>query len=133
LLKKDKRYIFVIVIVVLTIATSFFAYRYFTTVQKLNALTSGSLTLNKQDIAKLVAKVNKLIILPTDEVPTLATITNVEALAKEQPFYKNAHDGDRLLVYTKAQKAIIFDPNRNVLVNVGPVYVSDSASSTINK
>ena len=84
----------------------------------------------KKEITQLVNSLKKLVVLPEDETPTVATITDAEAMAKEQPFYADAHNGDKLLVYTQARKAFIFDPNRNILVNVGPIYMDDKTQSS---
>ena len=51
----------------------------------------------------LIATVGKLISLPTDEKPTIATVTDIEKV-KDQPFFKSAKNGDKVLIYTKAQK-----------------------------
>jgi hypothetical protein len=61
-------------------------------------------------------------ILPGGETPTVGTITNASALSKTQPFFKDALDGDKVLVYAQAQKAILYSPSRDILVNVGPIF-----------
>lgn len=86
----------------------------------------------KKEVQALVDKVKKLVVLPENEDPTIATITDAPALAKEQPFYKDAHNGDKLMVYMQAKKAFIYDPNRNILVNVGPIYMENSAQQVQN-
>ena len=78
----------------------------------------------------LVAKVGKLLILPTGEEPVVATITDAAALIKDQVFYKGAKNGDVVLVYQKAAKAIVYSPDRNVIVNVGPVFLQDQQAQT---
>lgn len=78
-------------------------------------------------IADTVAQVGKLIILPRNEQPVLATITDASALIKEQPFYSGSKNGDVVLVYQKALKAIVYSPERNIIVNVGPVSIQSPA------
>jgi hypothetical protein len=77
---------------------------------------------------ELLVKVGKLIILP-DEKPNFATVLDAKKLIAEQSFYAGSENGDQLLIYPKAQKAIIYSPSRNILVNVGPVYF-DNATAT---
>ncbi len=74
----------------------------------------------------LVKQVSKLIDLPSDETPTVATILDKEKL-KDQPFFNNAKNGDKILIYTKAKKAIIFRPSENKLINVGPIAIDQKA------
>src|SRR5687767_785586 len=71
---------------------------------------------------KLVSDVGKLIELPSDEKPTIATVSDVEKV-KEQAFFKNAKNGDKVLIYTNAKKAILYRPSENRIVEVGAVNI----------
>jgi hypothetical protein len=77
----------------------------------------------------LIADVGKLIALPTDEKPTVATITDVDKL-KDQPFFKNAKNGDKVLIYTTANKAILYRPSENRIIEVGSVNIGSQAEVT---
>ncbi|GMQ95340.1 MAG: hypothetical protein BMS9Abin13_453 [Patescibacteria group bacterium] len=77
----------------------------------------------QKEIREIVKQVSKLIILPEGS-PDLATIQDATALAAQQPFFKDAENGDKILIYK--DKAIIFSPTKNMLVNVGPVYAEES-------
>ena len=66
------------------------------------------------DIAYEVAK---LIELPAGETPSLATVTGVETL-RNQEFYRNAQDGDKVLIYQKAHMAYLYRPSTGKLINV---------------
>lgn len=83
-----------------------------------------SQTENQAEADALVSQVGKLITLPADEKPTVATITNIDQL-KDQPFFRNAKNGDRILVYQNANKAIIFRPSENRIIDVGTVNVTN--------
>lgn len=76
-------------------------------------------------IKDLISKVGKLVMLPTNEEPVIATINDASALTKEQVFYKGSINGDVVLVYQKAAKAIVYSPSRDIIVNVGPVVLQD--------
>jgi len=69
---------------------------------------------------KLVIEIGRLLVLPTDEQPTVATVTDLEAL-KGQPFFLNAKIGYKVLIYTKAKKAILYDPQARKIVEVAPI------------
>ena len=81
--------------------------------------------MQQAQIKELIAKVGKLILLPTGEEPVIATINDASTLIKEQPFYKGAVNGDVVIVYQKAAKAIVYSPSRNLIVNVGPIVLPD--------
>src|SRR3990170_2816002 len=60
-----------------------------------------------------------------------ATITSVY-LSKldDQPFFAKAKVGDKVLLFTQAKKAILYDPIGNVVVEVGPLILPAGASPT---
>ena len=91
---------------------------------------TGQKELAKKEIDELVKKVSKLIILPTDETPTVATVNDADDLSKSQTFYKGSSNGDKVLIYFKAQKAYIYSPTKDVLINVGPIYVDKNTKAT---
>jgi len=68
---------------------------------------------------KLLAKVAELIILP-DERPFVATIVDYKPL-KDNPFFKDAKEGDKLLLFEGMGKAILYDPVSNKLLNTGTI------------
>jgi len=82
---------------------------------------------NPQKVAEketkaLIERVAKLIVLPEGETPTIATVTDPELL-KSQAFFANAKKGDKVLIYTNAKKAILYDPVANKIVEVAPVNI----------
>jgi len=64
--------------------------------------------------------VGRIIVLPNDEEPTVATVTDPEKL-RDQVFFANAKAGDKVLIYTKARKAYLYDPIAGKLVEVAPI------------
>lgn len=70
-----------------------------------------------EETASAVEKIGRLIALPEGETPTLATVTDPEQL-KDQPFFAKAEVGFQVLLYANAQKAFLYDPNKNIIVEV---------------
>jgi len=87
----------------------------------------------KKEAKELLAKVRKLMVLPNEE-PTVATVADVATLKKNQPFFQDAADGDKVLIFQTAKKVIIYRPATNVIINVAPLIKGDgqgnSASSS---
>lgn len=65
-----------------------------------------------------IDKVAKLMIVPK-ETPQVVILQEVEKIKVAQPFFKDAENGDLVLVYSTT--AIIYSPTKNKIVNVGPV------------
>lgn len=82
----------------------------------------------QEEIRVLVEKVSKLILIPPDEQPTIATVADPDRL-KDQPFFANAKRGDKVLIYTNARKAILYDPLANKIVEVAPVNIGATAGA----
>ncbi len=81
------------------------------------------------EVDQLLGDLGKLISLPTDEQPTVATVSDASKL-KEQSFFKNAQNGDKVVIYTTARKAILYRPAENRIVEVGAVNIQQKAAAT---
>ncbi len=79
--------------------------------------------------AALVAKLGQLILLPANEQPTIATVADPSKLT-DQPFFANAKTGDRVFIYTNAKKAILYDEVANKIIEVAPINIGASATTT---
>ncbi len=80
-------------------------------------------------VKDLIAKVGKLIDLPTGEQPTVATVTNPD-LIKSQPFFAKAKKGDRVILYPNARLAILFDETANKIMNFGTINSGTPSAGT---
>lgn len=87
----------------------------------------------EQNPQAIVDAVSKLIILPTNETPTVATITDLSKL-DGQLFFADAKLGDKVLIYTQAQKAILYDPAANKIVEIAPLNIgANNSNATSSK
>lgn len=78
-----------------------------------------------EEAEDLVKVVGRLIILPKDEVPTIATVSDPEKL-KDQPFFAKAEVGDKVLIYTQAKKAYLYDPVARKILEVAPINIESN-------
>ncbi|HZE87693.1 MAG TPA: LytR C-terminal domain-containing protein [Methylomirabilota bacterium] len=76
----------------------------------------------------LVGKVGQLMVLPANEQPTIATVSDATKL-KGQPFFAKAENGFKVLIYPKAKEAILYDPGTNKIVEVGPINISQPTTA----
>mgnify|MGYP001576222970 CR=1 FL=1 len=75
------------------------------------------------ETTSIIEDVGALMELPKDEIPTIATISDIEKLAN-QPFFDTAENGDIFLAYTVAMKAILYRPSINKIINAAPLSVT---------
>ena len=74
----------------------------------------------EKEVADIIRAVGKLIVLPENETPTVATVTDPEKL-RSQPFFAHVEAGDKVLIYAQARKAILYSPILNKIKEVSPV------------
>ncbi len=74
-------------------------------------------TINKGVLTsqQVLEAVNKMMILPESEEPTIKTVTNLDEV-KYQPFFMNAEIGDQVIIYSVAKKAILYRPSLNKII-----------------
>lgn len=80
----------------------------------------------QEEVKSVTNTLSKLMELPEGEEPTLATVLDKEKL-KEQEFFKKSENGDKILVYASAKKAILYRPSANKVIEVAPLILGDNA------
>lgn len=83
-------------------------------VQQRNLKNSQVLGANQVD--DILGKIGKLIDIP-DETPTVATVSDVTKLSGQE-FFAKAANGDKVIIFPKAQKAILYRPETNKIIEV---------------
>lgn len=78
-----------------------------------------------RDLSSVKRSVDKLMILPKDEEPTLLIVEDKKQV-KDQFLNAKSENGDEVLVYTKNKMVIIFRPSNNKIVAVGTVTVDEA-------
>jgi len=107
---------FIILIILLLIGYGS-AFYYFKQYKK---LTIDPNALAKKETSQLISTVSKLILLPMDESPAVATVQDKEKLSGE-PFFANALNGDKVLIYYTAKKAFLYRPSTNKIIEAAPL------------
>lgn len=81
------------------------------------------------EVAELVSELSQVIELPTDETPTLATVTDKDKL-REQAFFKKAENGDKIIIYTESGRAILYRPGSKKIIDVTTVSVKNEGDQS---
>ncbi len=125
-INKNIQYVIGAVIVIAALVPSVYFY---TQYQQAQARLTNPNLFAAEEAKKYIDQVGKLMILPKGETPTLATVNDKDKL-KSQPFFANAENGDKVLIYTNAKKAILFRPSLNKIIDVAPINVAPTASGS---
>lgn len=123
-MKKSVSVAFKIVITAIFIlsiaASAYFYYQY-------DKLLKTNQQLSQKQIDSIVASVGKLMDLPKNEKPTIATVTDASKL-RSQEFFKKAANGDQVLIYPQAKRAILFRGSDNKIIDVAPVVIQNEGN-----
>lgn len=118
----------VFALIIATAPSVYFYSKYQEAKRQLRATPAGQ----KEETAKIVSLVEKLLVLPAGEEPTLASVTDKEKL-KDQPFFAKAENGDKVLIYTEAKKAILYRPSQHIIVEVAAVNLGTPSAAIVDK
>ncbi len=69
---------------------------------------------------RVIMEVSRLIALPTDEKPIIATVDDLDKL-KENIFFERAKQGDKFLIYVANKKAILYRPSEKRIIDVATI------------
>lgn len=115
------------VVVIIALSLSGYFYYKLHTLQK--NVGSNQEAKEAQD---LLAKVAKLYLIPTGEEPTIATVSDPDAL-KNQGFFMGSQKGDKVLIFAKAGKAVLYRPSINKIIEtkiIGITPIDNSKNDT---
>lgn len=123
--------LWIIVLVILLIIAALPSYYFYHQYKQAENLLQNPAASSNAEAKQLVAEVGKLMLLPTNEQPTIATVSDITKLA-DQPFFANAQNGDKVLIYTQSKKAILYRESINKIIEVAPVNLGNSAPTAVS-
>lgn len=125
LIMGKKKIIDRVVMGIAILAIIFSAYFYY----KWNMAKKTPEAIIQKETSELLSKVSKLMVLPTGESPTIATVSDPDSL-KDQSFFINAEKGDKVLIYAQAKKAILYSVTLDKIIDVAPLSVDSQQKSS---
>ncbi len=120
-----EKFVKVVVPIIAIVAVVVAGYLY----SQVRVLKQDPQVVAQKEVEALVAKVGKLVVLPAEEVPTVATVSDPEAL-KDQTFFATAQKGDKVLIYAQAKKAILYSVTMNKVIDVAPLNIGNQKAVT---
>lgn len=109
-----------VLLIILALGGSATAVHYY---RQYTLLRANPNIIAEKETARIVSLLGKMMELPIDEIPTMATITDKEKL-NDQPFFSKTENGDIILAYNKALQAILYRPSTNKIIAVAPMVLT---------
>lgn len=89
----------------------------------------GTNNISLDEVNELVKKVSKLADIPS-ETPNVATVSDA-ATVRSQLFFSKAENGDKVLIFQNAKRAILYRPSTNKIIEYSTIVVEqESPAST---
>ena len=127
-LKSGKVKIIIVLVLLLAVGGGFaYQVRATNNLKKENARLSNPQEAAKAETEKIKAEVANIIELPANETPTIATVVDASKL-KTQAFFANAQNGDRVLMFSEAKKAILYRPSTKKIIEVAPINIGSGTT-----
>jgi hypothetical protein len=126
----SKGLIYKIVITVVVVGAIIISSYFYIQYRKTQKLLQNPTLVAAQETKSLTAKVFALMELPGGEDPTIATVSDTKKLAG-QPFFVNSQNGDKVLIYSNAKKAILYRPSINKIIEVAPISTDVASQSSV--
>lgn len=113
-----------VLLVVFLISTGFLGWKYYENQKELSLIKNpeAQVEAEKEAIIDIVEKAEKIVLLPKNVLPQVLTVVDADAAVRQQPSLDGVVTGDKILVYEKVSKAVVYSPSRNIIVNILPVY-----------
>lgn len=92
-----------------------------TTVSDRHKTVQNEATTLKNEVAKVVQ-------LPSNETPTVATVTDVKKL-QNQAFFSNAQNGDKVMMFAQAKQVILYRPTLHKVIQIAPINLGNGSSA----
>jgi len=77
-------------------------------------VTVQSNSLNQEE-KNLIEKASKLVSMPTDETPTIATVVD-KTKNEDDQFLKSAENGDKIIIFPKNKKKFLYRESTNQII-----------------
>lgn len=117
----NKKIIIILLFIFICLFSFLILYKYI----EYKNLLKNSNNLIKIESQKILSNVGEMFLLPKDEIPTIATITDKNQLEKSD-FYKQTDNGDKLIIYSKNQLAIVYRPSINKIITSAKINSSNN-------
>lgn len=125
----SKRTVFITLAFLYMIVTTVAAVRFYDMYKYYEARVPKTDKEVEKETNMLMAELKKIMQVP-DERPVIATVNDKNTLKAQQAFFAQAENGDKVLIFSKARKAILYRPSTNKIIESGPLLVSPNQTTS---
>jgi hypothetical protein len=115
------RIVIIIFIILIILTLSFFTFYFYKKSNNINNLSNKELSTS--EINKVIKKVQAIVVVPEEETPSVAMVTD-PTLLSAQSFFASAKKGDIVLLYSSLGKVILFDMQIGKIIDIAPIDMS---------
>lgn len=127
---KKRKVVNIVILIVLLVPLGLAVYFYY----QLHSLKNISSSETNKEVKDIITKVSNIYLIPSNEEPTVATVSDPSIL-KDQSFFTQAEKGDKVLIFNKAGKAVLYRPSLNKIIEITSVKnnSNNNENNIINK
>ena len=120
----SKSVVFPLVTTISLFLIGYFGYDYYGAQKELSEFQQDSDVLAIKEKNDLIKRVGELALIPQDEDPTIATVTDASRL-RSQKFFSQTENGDRVIIFPRAQRAVLYRPSIDKVIESAPININD--------
>lgn len=124
-MKNTWKIIITATLILVSIAGAGASYYWYTQYQKIATTPQAG---SADEVKALVKKLSMYMELP-EESPSVITITDREKL-QNQEFFKKAKNGDKIIVYEKTRRIILYRPSNSRIIDVAPLVFNTETNTS---
>ncbi len=127
---KKRKVVNIIILIVLLVPLGLSIYFYY----QLHNIKKTTTSEPNKEVKDIITKVSNIYLTPSTEEPTVATVSDPSIL-KNQSFFTQAEKGDKVLIFTKAGRAVLYRPSINKIIEITSIKnnSNDNEENTLTK
>jgi len=119
-----KKIIPVLLVLLFVGATGYLGLDYYKTQRELSEFQGSEEAVAIKEKNDLLKKVGNIALIPQDEDATIATVTDAFRL-RGQKFFSQAENDDKVIIFSKAQRAILYRPSIDKIIELTSISIND--------
>lgn len=126
--KLNLSYVLIFILAAVLLGGGYLGYQKIDSLEQEKQQLSDPQEAARLETQRIKEQVAQLIDVPSDEDPTIASVVDASKLSG-QAFFANAQNGDKVIMYAQAKKAILYRPSTDKIIEVAPINIGENQNS----